>query len=270
MEKILVVEDVQSVRDQLKWGLGSDYVILQGGDRQQAMELFLNHAPKVVTLDLGLPPDPEGTSVGFSCLESMMESRPWTKVVVVTGKDDRETTKRALSCGAYDYCHKPLDIDHLKNIIRRALHLAEIEEQSARLQEAVIRGSASIAGIVGQVSAMQELFAPLGKSVQPVMEPHRGAVGAARADQHVTAWGPLHPPEENGVHPLAGWEAGAAPGSTLREARDKVEKEMITSTVRSCSGNVAKAAELLGISRPALYDLMKKHGLFKGGHHHRE
>jgi two-component system NtrC family response regulator len=89
--------------------------------------------PAVVTLDLGLPPDPDGTSEGFAVLDAIMALKPDTKVVVASGHGARESTLKAIERGAYDFYQKPLDIDALGLIVRRAYNLHQIEAENRRL-----------------------------------------------------------------------------------------------------------------------------------------
>src|SRR3546814_15590856 len=67
--------------------------------------------PDVVTLDLGLPPDPDGTAEGFATLEEILALKPDTKVIVASGHGARESALRAISSGAYDFYQKPLELD---------------------------------------------------------------------------------------------------------------------------------------------------------------
>ena len=277
MEKLLIVEDVQVVRNQLISGLGKDYVILEGTNRGHAMELFLRHAPKVVTLDLGLRSDSghdsgeslSGASEGFCCLEWMMQSRPETKIVVLTEQQERDFAYRAVGCGAYDFYQKPIQLAELKIIISRAFYLSSLEAQRSRLQEALGRCSGGMEEIAGQCAAMQELFSSLQRVTLDLPETGTGETAAEPAGRQVALRIGAARLERNGPG-----RASQRQGSkmtlpsetlTLREVRDRVEKGMVTAAVGNCGGNMARASELLGVSRPALYDLLKKHGLFKRG-----
>src|SRR3546814_14880749 len=88
-----------------------DYQVLVAGDRAQAVEILRAEEPDVVTLDLGLPPDPDGTAEGFATLEEILALKPDTKVIVASGHGARESALRAISSGAYDFYQKPPDID---------------------------------------------------------------------------------------------------------------------------------------------------------------
>lgn len=163
MEKLIIVEDNSEICSQLRWGLAKDYEVLAAADRIEALALFNRHTPKVVTLDLGLPPDENGSEEGFRCLDEILRRAPSTKVIMITGNDEREHAFRAIQSGAYDYYSKPIEIAELKVILSRAFHLAEIERENSRLQNDLARQENSPGGIIGQSPAMQSVFASIRK-----------------------------------------------------------------------------------------------------------
>ena len=110
--KLLVVEDDEGLQSQLKWSY-EDYDVLTATDYNQAITQLRANEPHVVTLDLGLPPDPDGTSEGFRILEDILRLAPNTKVIVASGHGERESALRAIAMGAYDFYKKPVDIDEL-------------------------------------------------------------------------------------------------------------------------------------------------------------
>jgi len=133
-EKILlVVEDDEGLQRQLKWAYDG-YRVVCAGDRAAAIEALRAHEPAVVTLDLGLPPDPDGTDEGFATLAEILKLKPDTKVIVATGHGARESATRAIGMGAYDFYQKPVDIDELGFIVARAFHLHEIEADNRRFE----------------------------------------------------------------------------------------------------------------------------------------
>jgi DNA-binding NtrC family response regulator len=274
MEKLLVVAAAQELQEQLRGALADQYTILEARDLTEAMDVFSSHLPKVVLLDL--EQDEYGSvAAGFRCLEWLVRQSPGAKLVALTGELDREVGRRAVDCGAYDFYLKPVEPAELRIIVDRAFHLSQVEEQMTRLQEALDRSNAGIEGIAGQCAALKDAFEAIQRAKQ--MERPDATTAASEV------------PAPEGVEPGAfslGLHASGAPeslqfpfmsvqaatfpqeGLTLREARDRVERRMIAAAVDNCGGNVAKASELLGISRPALYDLMKKHGIFKPSTRH--
>ena len=142
---LLIVEDDEGLQRQLKWAYDG-YEVVIAGNRQQAIELLRAHEPAVVTLDLGLPPDPDGTSEGFAVLQEVLALKPDTKVIVASGHGARESALKAIALGAYDFYRKPVDIDELGLIVARAFHLTEIEAENRRLEAA--GGGASMGNLI--------------------------------------------------------------------------------------------------------------------------
>jgi two-component system NtrC family response regulator len=132
MQKILVVEDDLGIQKQLKWSF-SDYEIIFAEDRKDAIAKLRRHEPRIITLDLGLPPDPTNASEGLATLTEIMALAPQSKVIVVTGNNDKENALKAISLGAYDYYQKPIDTDTLKVIVSRAFSLSALEDENRKL-----------------------------------------------------------------------------------------------------------------------------------------
>ncbi len=133
-KKLLVVEDDPGLQDQLRWCF-DNYEVLIAGDRASAVEQVRRYQPPVVTLDLGLPPDANGISEGLATLEEIVAQSPETKVIVVTGQNDRENAVRAIGSGAYDFYHKPIDAEILALIVNRAYRLRELEMENRALMQ---------------------------------------------------------------------------------------------------------------------------------------
>ena len=128
-DTILVVDDDLGIQKQLKWSF-TDYNVVFADDRTSAIAQLRRHEPKVVTLDLGLPPDPANASEGLKTLEEIIALSPRTKVIVVTGNNDKENALRAIDLGAYDFYQKPIDSDTIKLLVNRALNLTKLEEEN--------------------------------------------------------------------------------------------------------------------------------------------
>jgi two-component system NtrC family response regulator len=163
MEKLLIIDDSDEIRTQLKWGLGKEYAVILARDGQETLALFNKNEPRVVTLDLGLPPHENGTEEGFRCLQEMLQHNPASKVIVITGNDQRETALKAIQMGAYDYYQKPINLEELRVIIRRAFYLSTIEEQNRSLHHALERQTAQVGGMIGQCPEMQAVFSMVRK-----------------------------------------------------------------------------------------------------------
>lgn len=146
LKPLLVVEDNPGLQKQLKWSFEGCEVYI-AGDRATAIALLKQHRMPVVTLDLGLPPDPANASEGLAALTEILKIAPHTKVIVVTGNDDRENALKAILLGAYDFYQKPIDPDVLGLIVDRAYQLHELEEDNRRL--VAVGGESPLDGVIG-------------------------------------------------------------------------------------------------------------------------
>ncbi len=153
---VLIVEDHEDIREQLRWGLEPQYDVIEAADRSTALSLFRTHHPTLVTLDLGLPPDETGHVEGFAALDEMLRADPLAKIIVITGSEDRAHALTAIRRGAYDYLKKPIDLDVLRIVLQRAHYLVEVERENRGLQERV--ASQSFHEIMGASPPMQQVF----------------------------------------------------------------------------------------------------------------
>ncbi len=133
LRPLLIVEDDPALQKQLRWAF-DNYETLTAGDRESALALVRRHQPPVVTMDLGLPPDPDSVSEGFKLLEQILAIAPQTKVIVLTGQNDRSNALRAVGLGAYDFFAKLFEVDMLGLTIERAYRLYDLQQENNRLQ----------------------------------------------------------------------------------------------------------------------------------------
>lgn len=133
-DTVLVVDDDLGIQKQLKWSL-TDYDVVFADDHASAIAQLRRYEPKVVTLDLGLPPDPANASEGLRILQDIISLAPRTKVIVVTGNNEKENALKAINFGAYDFYQKPIDSDTIKLLVYRALNLAKLELENSILSK---------------------------------------------------------------------------------------------------------------------------------------
>lgn len=152
MEKLLIIDDDSGVQKQLKWSF-SDYEVVLASDRESAVAAVRRHEPKVVTLDLGLPPDEANASEGLAALQEILSIAPHIKVIVITGNDDRTNALKAIAAGAYDFYQKPVEPEVINVIVSRAFSVAAIEEENRKLR--AVAGSDM--GVIGNSAAIDRM-----------------------------------------------------------------------------------------------------------------
>ena len=122
-EKILIVDDEPSILSQLKWGLSDEYQVLTAADAEETRRLLRDERPGVVTLDVGLGAAESEREAGLALLDEIVDRYPLTKVIMVTGNSSRENALAAIQRGAVDWYAKPIQLEELKTILRRAFHI---------------------------------------------------------------------------------------------------------------------------------------------------
>ena len=235
--KLLIVEDDEGLQRQLRWAY-EDYEVIVAGDRTSAIDALRATEPAVVTLDLGLPPDPDGVSEGFATLEAILSLKPDTKVIVASGHGARESALRAIASGAYDFYQKPVDIDELGLIVGRAFHLHAIERENARLAQA---GGPDATVLGGMITAAPEML-KVARTIERV----------ANADVSVMLLGASGTGKEllaKGVHQSSGRRDGAfvaincaaIPENLLEAELFGYEKGAFTGAVKTTEGKIELA-----------------------------
>ena len=155
MKRLLIVEDDPGLQSQMRWCFSDQIEVSVAADRDSALTALRRLEPRVVTLDLGLPPDAGGASEGLALMEEILRLAPMTKVIVVTGREDKENAVKAIGMGASDFYQKPLDADILTFVVNRAFRLAELERENRELISQT--NGASIKGIVAASPEMMEI-----------------------------------------------------------------------------------------------------------------
>jgi two-component system, NtrC family, response regulator len=232
--KLLIVEDDPGLQSQLRWCF-EGYEVLQAKDRPSAMAQVRRHEPQLVTLDLGLPPDPANATEGLALLDELLAAAPNTKVIVVTGNDDRSNALKAIGRGAYDFYVKPVDADTLRLIVDRAARLYELEEENRRLArqaESPLEGL--ITGDPGmlKVCRMVERVAPSDATVLLLGDSGTGKEVLARA---------LHQLSPRKKERFVAINCAAIPENLLESELFGYEKGAFTGAVRQTIGKIEHA-----------------------------
>ena len=152
--RLLIIEDDPGLQSQMRWCV-EDAEVATADSAKTAIAEIRRQPPQVVTLDLGLPPDPGGTSVGFELLRRIKEFSPRTKVIVITGREEQAHALQAIAGGADDYYQKPIDGDALSFVVSRAFRLWELEDENRRLADAT--HTAPLEGIIAASHGMLEV-----------------------------------------------------------------------------------------------------------------
>ena len=153
-QKLLIVEDDEGLQSQLEWAFGT-YDVVVASDRKAALSALRMHEPAVVTLDLGLPPDPDGATEGMATLREIIATSPETKVIIASGHGARESAQTAIALGAFDFYAKPIDIADLRMIVARAFHIHAIEAENLQAHRSVPTADGIITGSVEMMDVLR-------------------------------------------------------------------------------------------------------------------
>lgn len=156
-DTILVVDDEESIRKQMNWALSQDYEVFLAQDRDTALKLLKETRPKLVSLDIALSVHSDDKREGMQLLEDIVKFDPKIKVIMVTGNDERDNVLKAIKMGAYDYYLKPIDVEELKVIIKRALYIQKLEGENERLT-LELEERHKFEDIIGTCPQMKEIF----------------------------------------------------------------------------------------------------------------
>ena len=236
--KLLIVEDDEGLQAQLKWAY-EDFDVVIAGDRSSAIAALRAEEPPVVTLDLGLPPDPDGTSEGFAVLEEIMALRPETKVIVASGHGARESALQAIERGAYDFYQKPVDIEQLGLIVRRALNLFRIEEENRKLQTRSGDGNTVLGGLITAAPEMVRVA----RTIERVANTNVSVMllGASGTGKELLARG-LHDASDRRNGRFVAINCAAIPENLLESELFGHEKGAFTGAVKMTEGKIEQAS----------------------------
>ena len=151
---LLIVEDDPALQKQMCWAF-DQYETIVAGDRESAIASVRRHEPAVVTMDLGLPPRPDDPTEGLQLLDEVHALAPDTKVIVLTGQNDRANALKAIALGAYDFCEKPFEPVILTLMLERAFRVHDLQEENRRLQ--AVQQTPAMAGIITRDPGMQKI-----------------------------------------------------------------------------------------------------------------
>ncbi|MEN9813513.1 MAG: Transcriptional regulatory protein ZraR, partial [Verrucomicrobiota bacterium] len=235
--KLLLVDDDEEIRTQMRWALSGEYEPILAGDRPGAIAAFRTHRPAVVLLDLGLPPQPASPSEGLATLAELIALDPDVKVVIVSGQGEKANALHAIGSGAYDFFTKPIDMEDLKLMLRRTFQIVGLEREYRQLQAKV--DSEAFEEIVGTGSRMQICFDSIRKvatSEAPVL-----VLGESGTGKEMTARA-IHRRSRRADGPFVAINCSAIPENLIESELFGHEKGAFTGAVTQRKGRIELAA----------------------------
>lgn len=236
--KLLIVDDDEDIRSQLKWALCQDYEVVLAEDRPSGLEAFRTHRPPVVLLDLGLPPNPGGPEEGLASLSEMLAQDSLAKVIILSGQAEKENALRAIGLGAYDFLTKPPEINELKVVLKRAFHLGSLEREFREMQQHF--QSAAFEGMIGTSPEMQSVFTSIRKVATtdaPVL-----ILGESGTGKEMAALA-VHRRSRRKDGPFVAINCGAIPANLLESELFGHEKGTFTGAHAQRVGRIETAAK---------------------------
>jgi two-component system NtrC family response regulator len=236
--KLLVIEDDAGLQAQLKWAY-EDFDVIVAGDRASALAALRAEEPAVVTLDLGLPPDPDGVSEGFAVLDEIMALKPDTKVIVATGHGARDSALQAIAKGAYDFYQKPIDIEAIGLIVRRALQLHRIEGENRSLAAKSTKDDRVLGSMI---TAAPEMIR-VARTIERVANTNVSVMllGASGTGKELLARG-LHQASDRAEGAFVAINCAAIPENLLESELFGYEKGAFTGAIKTTEGKIEQAA----------------------------
>jgi two-component system, NtrC family, response regulator len=225
---LLLVDDDEAIRTQMKWALSADYEIISAEDRAGAVESFKKKKPAVTLLDLGLPPRPADPDEGFATLAELKAVDELAKVIVISGQGEKKNALEAVAAGAYDFLCKPVDPDELKLLLKRCIYLADLEREYRKVKEG--QRAAVFEDMLGTSPQMQGVFSFIRKvatTTAPVLLLGESGTGKEMAALAIHRRGPRKDgpfipincnaiPENLLESELFGHEKGSFTGATMQ------------------------------------------------------
>lgn len=234
---ILIVDDDEDIRSQLKWALSQEYEVIEAEDRPSAVAAFKAKQPEVALVDLGLPPHPGNPQEGLALISELLGEDSTARVVVISGQGEKENAMRAIGEGAYDFFCKPVNIDELKVVVGRALHVGRIEREYEAIQRDF--KAEGFEGMLGKSAPMQQVFTSVRKlaaSEAPIL-----VLGESGTGKEVVAL-TVHKRSRRASGPFVAINCGAIPETLIESELFGHEKGAFTGAHMQRPGRIEMAS----------------------------
>lgn len=236
-QKILVVDDDEEIRSQMKWALCQDYEVLLAEDRLSAIETFRTHNPPVALLDLGLPPRPGDPEEGLATLSALLGLDSLAKIIIITGQGEKDNALRAIGAGAHAFLSKPVEMEELKILLKRCFQVSELEREFRKQQQ--IDSEENFEGMIGSSAPMKEVFTSIRKVANtdaPVL-----ILGESGTGKEMAALA-IHRRSAKKDGPFVAINCGAIPETLLESELFGHEKGAFTGAHAQRMGRIESAA----------------------------
>jgi len=159
MPKLLVVDDEPNIVFTIQETLGSEHVqMVTAASGKDAIEAFIKHKPDAVLMDVRLP-----DMSGLDAFRKMHDHDPRIPVILMTAFSRTDTAIEAMSCGAFEYLLKPVDLKALRNLVHHAFEVSRISHKPAVVESDDFDAENSADCIVGDSIAMQDVYKTIGR-----------------------------------------------------------------------------------------------------------
>jgi len=226
--RLLIVDDDEEIRSQMKWGLAEEYDIDLAENRADALESCKEHRQAVALLDLGLPPHPGEPTEGLAALAELLAVDPNVKVIIITGQSERQVAINSVGQGAFGFIAKPVDIAELKVSLKHAFYLSELEQDYRELQRAI--KADLFEHMLGSSPQMRDVFASIRKvagTEAPVL-----ILGESGTGKEMAALA-IHRRSARNAGPFIAINCGAIPENLLESELFGHEKARLPARMRN-------------------------------------
>ncbi len=234
-KKILIIEDDEGLQSQLKWHFDDfDTTIITASTVEEALVAVRQYEPNIVIQDLGLPPDPEGVTEGFRCIQEILSIIATIKIIVLTGKSEHRNALKSIELGAFDFYYKPVEPENLSHTVNQALKIAKLEWENRQTTPAI----ETIKGLITADTRMNNIC----RMVQKIGRSNITAtiIGESGTGKEVIARA-IHEESSDSKAPFIAINCAAVPENLMESELFGYEKGAFTGAAKSTMGKVEQA-----------------------------